>query len=170
MGSLIPRSLKTSVLPLLFLVLVPLIVTADSDLVFFRGGIGVDPESGTNVVCGVKPGGGPWTIRELKADVDTDGHIRVKGIGLLLASTNVIGSNGGQVVQAQLFCNNTITSCGPGSSTSSTGVALDQDGDFVIDDTLSPSPPSTCTNPVLLITQIPSRGGRWFAAGIPVNS
>lgn len=163
------RTVRTSIYALLFFALVPLIAMADSDLVTFQGGIAVDPEGGTNVVCGVEPGTAPWTISELRANVDTDGHILVKGSGLLLAGSNVIGSNGGQVVRAQLFCNNTFASCGPGSSTSSTGVALQADGDFRIDDTLSPSLPSTCTNPVLLITQA-AAGGRWFAAGIPVRS
>ena len=169
MRSVILRTVKIWIFALFLVVLVPLMVAADSDLLTFQGGIGVDPESGTNVVCGVNPGTGPWTIRVLKADVDTDGHITVKGRGLLLSGSNVIGSNGGQVVRAQLFCNNTFASCGPGSSTSSTGVALEADGDFRINDTLSPSPPPTCTNPVLLITQA-AAGGRWFAAGIPVTS
>jgi hypothetical protein len=157
----------TSIVALLLLVLFPLVVMADSLLVAFNGGIGVDPESGTNAVCGVTPPGAPWTIRALQAVVQTDGQISVVGNGLLLAGGNVIGSNGGQVVRAQLFCNNTGAGCGPGSSTSSTGVALEANGDFLITDTLSPSPPSTCTNPVLLITQA-AAGGHWFAAGIPL--
>jgi hypothetical protein len=72
----------------------------------FEGGIGVIPVSngagpanadGTfpnvklNVVRGVFPGGGPWRIADLRADVDTDGRIKVRGRGLLLASGNSIG-------------------------------------------------------------------------------
>jgi hypothetical protein len=85
----------------------------------FQGGIGVIPASngagtanadGTfpnvklNVVRGISPGAGPWRIADLRADVDLDGHIRVKGRGLLLASSNSIGQNANQRVFATLFC------------------------------------------------------------------
>ncbi len=74
----------------------------------FDGGIGVIPVSngagpvnpdGTfpnvklNIVRGVNPGAGPWTIADLRAEVQTDGRIRVRGRGLLLASSNSIGQN-----------------------------------------------------------------------------
>ena len=60
----------------------------------FEGGIGVIPAAngagpanpdGTlpnvklNVVRGVPPGAGPWRIADLKAEIDTDGRIRVRG-------------------------------------------------------------------------------------------
>src|SRR6476620_3803840 len=75
-------------------------------LVRFDGGIGVIPVSngagpvnadGTfpnvklNIVRGVSPGAGPWTIASLRADIDIYGRIRVRGRGLLLASSNSIG-------------------------------------------------------------------------------
>jgi hypothetical protein len=44
------------------------------------------------------------------------------------------------------------------------GVALAPDGDFRIDDDLTPAPPNPCDTPVLLIRNV---GGVWFAAGIP---
>lgn len=121
----------------------------------------------SNVVCGVLPGGVPWRIGRLHAEVDTNGHITVGGRGLLLAGANatvvnIIGTNGGQSVMAELFCNTTTSSCG--TAHTSGLVPLDADGDFRIDDTLSPSLPPTCTNPVLLIT---NGAPRWFAAGIP---
>ena len=50
---------------------------ADSDLLTFQGGLGVELEPGTNIVCGVKPGADPSTIRELKAEEDTDWHTAV---------------------------------------------------------------------------------------------
>ena len=83
----------------------------------FDGGIGVIPVSngagpanpdGTfpnvklNVVRGVLPGAGPWRIADLRADIDTDGRIRVRGRGLLLASSNSIGQNANQSVFATL--------------------------------------------------------------------
>ena len=71
----------------------------------------------SNVVCGVAPGGIPWRISRLHANVLTDGHITVEGRGLLLAGgnatlVNAIGTNGGQSVRAELFCNTTSSSCG----------------------------------------------------------
>ena len=77
------------------------------------------------------------------------------------ASSNSIGQNANQRVFATLICEAT----GPfvEHSTSKTGVALDEDGDFRIDDTLD-SVPSGCASPVLLIR---NTVGVWFAAGIP---
>jgi len=132
----------------------------------FKGGIGVVPVTGVtangavnlNIVRGVPPGG-PWRIAALEAVVTSDGRIKIEGRGLLLASGNGIGTNAGQTVHATLFC-------GPAASATahdSTGVALEADGDFRIDDFLSPAPPSVCETPVLLIR---NAGGVWFAAGI----
>jgi hypothetical protein len=143
----------------------------------FDGGVGVIPVSngagpanadGTfpnvklNIVRGIFPGAGPWRIADLRADVDTDGRIKVRGRGLLLASSNSIGQNANQRVFATLFCE----AVGPfvEHSTALAGVQLDANGDFRIDDTLNPAPPTECPSPVLLIR---NTGGVWFAAGIP---
>jgi hypothetical protein len=143
----------------------------------FEGGIGVIPASngagavnsdGTlpnvklNVVRGVSPGAGPWRISDLKADVDTDGRIKVRGRGLLLASGNSIGQNANQSVFATLICETSIPFVE--RNTSLAGVPLEPNGDFRIDDTLTPVP-SDCLSPVLLIRS--SGNGAWFAAGIP---
>src|SRR5689334_8521990 len=79
---------------------------ANDLLIRFDGGIGVIPVQGgagpvnadgtfpnvkLNVVRGVNPGAGPWRIADLRADLDVDGRIKVRGRGLLLASTNAIG-------------------------------------------------------------------------------
>ena len=141
----------------------------------FDGGIGVipvsngagpvNPADGTfpnvklNVVRGVNPGAGPWTIASLRADIDIYGRIRVRGRGLLLASSNSIGQNGNQSVFATLICDAVL----PFVEHSTTSVPLDANGDFRIDDTLN-SVPSDCTSPVLLIR---NKVGVWFAAGIP---
>jgi hypothetical protein len=143
----------------------------------FAGGIGVIPvqngagpvnaADGTfpnvklNVVRGVFPGAGPWRIADLKAEVDADGRIRVRGRGLLLASSNSIGQNANQRVFATLICEPTAPFVE--RSTAFTGVPLEPNGDFRIDDTLNPAP-SACASPVLLIR---NTGGVWFAAGIP---
>ena len=140
----------------------------NSDLKF-RGAIGVIPVTGVsatgavnlNVVRGVNPAG-PWRIADLDATVTSDGRIRAKGRGLLLAAGNGIGTNAGASVFASLFC-------GPATSATehdSGRVALDADGDFRINALLTPALPATCDSPVLLIRN----GGAspvWFAAGIP---
>jgi hypothetical protein len=135
----------------------------------FEGGIGVNPVTGVaangainlNVVRGVSPAG-PWRIAALDASVRPDGHIRVVGRGLLLAAGNGIGTNGGQSVHATLFCGSVATATAHDSTLA--GVALAADGDFSINDFLTPAPPSPCESPVLLIRSV---GGVWFAAGIP---
>lgn len=138
----------------------------DTDLKF-KGGIGVVPVTGVaangtvnlNIVRGVNPGG-PWRIAALNAEVESNGHIKVVGRGLLLAAGNGIGTNAGQTVHATLFC-------GPANAATafhSPGVALATNGDFTIDDFLSPSFTLPCVSPVLLIR---NAGGVWFAAGIP---
>ncbi|HST09539.1 MAG TPA: hypothetical protein VLL05_04125 [Terriglobales bacterium] len=133
----------------------------------FRGGIGVIPVTGVsatgavnlNVVRGINPAG-PWRIADLFADVTADGQIRVKGRGLLLAAGNGIGTNAGASVFATLFC-------GPAATAhSSNRVALDADGDFRINDSLTPALTETCDTPVLLIRN-GGASGVWFAAGIP---
>jgi hypothetical protein len=136
-------------------------------LLSFNGGIGVDPVSGIavnapilNVVRGTQPGGTPWRIAELRASIDVKGGIQVRGKGLLLAGGNNIGTNGGQSVRAVLLCGTDP------HTTTLTGVPLAANGDFRIDDTLTPPPPKDCASPVLLIV---NAGGRWFAAGILAN-
>ena len=141
----------------------------------FDGGIGVAPVAnvagvvnadGTfpnvkqNVVRGVVPAG-PWTIADLKADVDFDGHIKVRGRGLLLANGNSIGSNANAKVFATLLCEAAAPFVE--HSTNAAGVPLEPNGDFRIDDFLN-SVPADCASPVLLIR---NTSGVWFAAGIP---
>jgi hypothetical protein len=134
----------------------------------FKGGIGVIPVTGVaangtvnlNVVRGVNPAG-PWRIADLEAEVRSDGRISVRGKGLLLAAGNGIGTNAGASVRASLFCGAAATATE--HDTSLTGVPLAPNGDFTINDFLSPFPPTPCDHPVLLIRSI---GGVWFAAGI----
>jgi hypothetical protein len=151
-------------------------VSADEGdlLASFEGGIGVIPvqngagpvnPDGTfpnvqlNVVRGVLPGAGPWRIAALRATIEVDGRIKVRGRGLLLASGNRIGTNANQSVFATLICEAAAPFVEHSTAFS---VPLDPDGDFRIDDTLT-SVPSECLSPVLLIR---NTGGVWFAAGI----
>jgi hypothetical protein len=146
---------------------------ADDSLVRFDGGIGVIPVSNVtinadgsttvsrNIVRGVNPPGQIWVIKALKADVSMDGHIRARGRGLLLGGGNSIGTNASQKVFATLICSAAVPFTQ--FSTPSAGVPLEPNGDFRIDDMLTPTPPTTCASPVLLIR---NTGGAWFAAGI----
>jgi hypothetical protein len=133
------------------------------NLVRFSGGIGVIPTGSTNTtVRTVAAAGQIWVIRDLAADVKQDGRIRLDGRGLLLGSGNSVGSNANASVFATLFCANDGN---VQHSSNLVGVPLEANGDFRIDDTLSPAPPNPCTSPVLLIRSAGS--GSWFAAGIP---
>ncbi len=165
--------MKTWMLGLFFAVLVAPAGKATDLLLSFKGGIGVDPVGGIsatnglptpNVVRGTSPGGAIWRIGRLAANVDVSGRIMVDGGGLLLAGGNGIGTNGGQSVRAVLFCGPAATATSHG--TAAAGVPLAANGDFRIDDSLTPAPQNPCTTPVLLIVNTP---GRWFAAGILAN-
>ena len=168
---------RTTAAVLLFTLAIASHVSAEEGDVIarFKGGIGVIPAqngAGTvnadgtfpnvrlNIVRGVNPGGGPWRIADLRAEVDSFGRIKVRGRGLLLASGNSIGQNANQRVFATLICEAAAPFVE--HSTSST-VPLEPNGDFRIDDTLNPVPVD-CPSPVLLIR---NAGGVWFAAGIP---
>ena len=109
-------------------------------LVRFSGGIGDIPTGSTNTtVRGVTAAGQIWVIRDLSADVKQDGRIRVDGRGLLLGAGDAVGSNGGASVFATLFCSNDGN---VRHSSNAAGVPLEVDGDFRINDTLSPVPPN----------------------------
>jgi hypothetical protein len=156
---------------------------ADNTLARFKGGIGVIPVSSgvvtpataataltaeavnRNFVRGVPPPGQIWRIRDLDATVKTDGSIRVRGRGLLLAGGNGLGSNAGAKVFATLICEGAAPFTE--HSTTAAGVPLAPNGDFEIDDLLSPAPPAptACASPVLLIRNAGNLA--WFAAGIP---
>jgi len=143
----------------------PLSAAAQTSLVRFEGGIGSQPFARNaagavvvNDVLGVNPGGRPWVISRLSVDVKTDGRISVDGRGLLLAGGNNVGRNGNQTVHARLFCG--------GAAHNSGTVPLDAEGDFRIEDSLSPTPPLSCADPILLIVSGVAPAGNWFAAGI----
>lgn len=156
--------MKSLLASLLVFVMVAIAQSAlAQNLVRFSGGVGVIPTgSGNTTVRGVAAAGQIWRIEDLKADVKQDGRIRLDGRGLLLASGNSVGSNANASVFATLFCANDGNIA---HSSTLTGVPLEVNGDFRIDDTLSPAPPNPCTSPVLLIRSAGNTS--WFAAGIP---
>jgi len=150
------------------------LLAKDDNSLRFDGGIGVIPVSNVvvnadgsvtvsrNVVRGVNSPGQIWVIDALKAVIQGD-EIRARGRGLLLGGGNNIGTNANASVFATLICGQAA----PFTlhSTPTAGVPLAPNGDFAIDDVLSPAPPLDCVSPVLLIR---SSGGTnpWFAAGI----
>jgi len=156
-------------------------VSADDKdtLVRFKGGIGVHavsnvagtanadgtfPNVTRNVVRGVNPAGQIWVIADLSAEVKDNGRVKVRGRGLLLGGGNNIGTNSDASVIATLICE---AAPGPFTlrNTDLAGVPLEANGDFRIDDVLTPAPPVDCASPVLLIRNAANLG--WFAAGIP---
>ena len=172
------KSLFASILMVLIGGFVASSVIADETLVRFQGAIGDIPVAnvagtanpdGTfpnvtrNIVRGVNPAGQIWVISAFKADVKVDGRIRVDGRGLLLGGGDTIGTNGKASVFATLICDPVAPFTQ--HSTDLAGVPLAANGDFRIDDVLSPAPPPDCASPVLLIRV--TVAGAWFAAGIP---
>jgi hypothetical protein len=151
-------------------------VLADDTLVRFKGGIGVHavsnvagvqnadgtfPNVTRNTVRGVNPAGQIWVIRKLDAKVETNGEVKVKGQGLILGGGNSVGRATGQSVFATLICEAVAPFTERNSDLA--GVPLEANGDFRIDDVLTPAPVD-CDSPVLLIRN--AIGQAWFAAGI----
>jgi hypothetical protein len=164
-----------SLLLLATVALAPLSAVADGLLVKFDGGIGAIPVSTAtattvtlNIVRGVQAPAQIWAIADFKAEVMVDGHIRADGRGLVFAGGNTIGTAlvGGTAnlkVFATLICENVAPFVQ--RNTNPVGVPLAANGDFEIDDMLSPPPPrSSCATPVLLIRNAGNLN--WFAAGI----
>ena len=171
-----------TLLALALLAFVPFAL-ADDTLARFDGGIGADAVSaapGTgpiattvarNIVRGVQPPAQRWTIAAFKAEVKADGRITANGQGLVFAGGDTIGTallvtpSGGTAglnVFATLICENVA----PFVERNTNAVPLAANGDFKIEDVLSPPPPppSSCATPVLLIRNEANRN--WFLAGI----
>jgi hypothetical protein len=168
------KKVLIAVLPLLLIVGgVVLPVRAEETLAKFEGGIGVIPVSGgqgtdatattvnRNMVRGVQPAGQIWVIDDLEAQVTPDRRIQVKGEGLVLGGGNNVGRATGQRVFATLICEAAAPFTEHNSDLA--GVPLAPNGDFTIDDVLSPAP-TTCDSPMLLIRNAANLN--WFAAGI----
>jgi hypothetical protein len=160
-------------------------------LTSFDGGIGVVPVSSfaapinadgsfqnviRNFVKGVRSSTQLWRIADLKAEVTTDGRIKVRGRGLLLAGGDLIGTTANLSVVATLICEAKVPFLELSSADTTDGivwrggVALDSNGDFRIDETLRGpggvgAVPTDCASPTLLIRS--SGNGAWLAAGIP---
>jgi hypothetical protein len=176
-GAVMKKSLFVPILVILIGGIFATLLRADDTLARFKGGIGVHPVSnvagtvnadGTfpnvsrNIVRNINPAGQVWVIEDLDARVSTNGDIKVRGTGLILAGGNSAGRATGQIVFATLICE----AAAPFTehSTNATGVPLAANGDFKIDDVLTPLPGGGCASPMLLIRS--ANGGTWFAVGI----
>jgi hypothetical protein len=161
--------------------LVPSLGLTDDTLATFEGGIGADPVSSApgpgpvattvnrNLVRGVQPPGQLWAIADLRAEVKFDGHIRADGRGLVFAGGDTIGTAlvltpGGGTATLNVFATLICETVAPFVERNTNPVPLAANGDFRVDDVLSPPPPASCNTPVLLIRNAGNRN--WFAAGI----
>ncbi|MBI2882449.1 MAG: hypothetical protein HYY11_00840 [Candidatus Methylomirabilis oxyfera] len=144
----------------------PLLFDGGIGVIPVSSGVGQDPTAevvNRNIVRGVQPAGQIWVISDLSAVVEGDGRIRVDGRGLLLGGGNNIGRNANASVFATLICE--ATPPFTERNTDATGVPLEANGDFRIDDVLTPTPSADCASPTLLIRNAGNRA--WVAAGIP---
>jgi len=103
--------------------------------------------------------------------VKADGRITAHGRGLVFAGGDTVGTalvitNGVATASLRVFATLICENVAPfvQRNTAAEGVPLAANGDFTIDDVLSPPPPASCATPVLLIRNAP--GGGWFSAGI----
>ena len=164
----------------------PAAADEDRDRLFrFEGGIGSQPlRAGavSNLAAGIAPGGAPWVVRSLKAQITTDGRINATIKGILLAGGDNIGTRGGpRQMVASLFCRNApvppaVVGTLQTDPYNSAFADLDADGDLRIDSLITNAsaaiPTSNCgdtvdNRPVLLIRTVANGvPGAWFAAGI----
>ncbi len=101
-------------------------------------------------------------ISKLDAEVKTDGAITVAGEGLVLGGGHNVGRATGQKVFATVICEPATPFTERNSNLA--GVSIGTNGNFKIEDVLSPALPESCASPVLLICNAANLN--WFAAGI----
>ena len=77
------------------------------------------------------------------------------------------GNNAGRTTEQKVFATLICEAMAPFNerSTNKDGVTLVVNGDFEIDDVLTPLPAGGCASPMLLIRN--ASGQTWFALGIP---
>jgi hypothetical protein len=131
------------------------------------GLVGSTPTTATvpgPVLFGVAPGGAPWTIGAGEARVRAD-RVRVRGEGLLLINTGKPGLDGTtgpvQTVAAAVFCNGSAA-----PAFTSAPVPLAPDGDFRVDQAVTPALPTPCLAPAVLVRIVQPAGanGAYIAA------
>jgi hypothetical protein len=158
---------RLSIVAFLSLLAMPATGLADDKILSFDTMAGVvRPFTGAaNAIRGVPGGGIPWTLAEAKGDLRTDGRIRVRVRGLVLAE----GANAGRNPIAQFKA---IVSCLTPATDPTTGALVaatvnrstntfpaSVEGDSEIEDVVSL--PTPCIAPIVFVT---SPTGSWFSA------
>jgi hypothetical protein len=113
----------------------------------------------TNPIRGVRGGGVPWTLNEAKGELRTDGQIRVRVRGLVVAST---GTNPSPQFRAIVSCLTTAVDANGAPlavNLPTNAFPASPEGDSEIEDVVIL--PSPCIAPIVFVT---NPGGAWFAA------
>jgi len=139
---------------------------ADDKILSFETMAGVvRPFTGAaNPIRNVPGGGIPWTLSEAKGDLRTDGRIRVRVLGLVLAEGPRAGTNPVAQFKAIVSC---LTPMADATGAlvvatvnrSTNTFPASPEGDSEIEDVVSL--PTPCIAPIVFVT---SPTGSWFAA------
>src|SRR5882762_7857115 len=118
----------------------------------------------TNAIRGVPGGGIPWTLAEAKGELRTDGRIRVRVRGLVLAEGARAGTNPIAEFKAIVSCltpavNGTGALVASIVNRSTNTFPASPEGDSEIEDVVSL--PAPCIAPIVFVT---SPTGAWFSA------
>ncbi|HKC57811.1 MAG TPA: hypothetical protein VKC35_16880 [Vicinamibacterales bacterium] len=158
--------MKIALVALLSLLALPATGLADDKILSFDTMTGVvRPFTGaTNAIRGVPGGGIPWALTEAKGELRTDGRIRVRVRGLVLAEGARAGTNPVAAFKAIVSCLTPATD-GTGALVASTvnrstnTFPASPEGDSEIEDVVSL--PTPCIAPIVFVT---SPTGAWFSA------
>lgn len=158
--------MRISLAACLSLLAAPATGRADDKILSFDTMTGVvRPFTGaTNAIRGVPGGGIPWTVAEAKGDLRTDGRIRVRVRGLVLAEGPRAGTNPITAFKAIVSCLTPATD-GTGALVAATvnrstnTFPASVEGDSEIEDVVSL--PTPCIAPIVFVT---SPTGSWFSA------
>jgi len=158
--------MKIALVAFLSLLALPATGLADDKILSFDTMTGVvRPFTGaTNAIRGVPGGGIPWTLAEAKGELRTDGRIRVRVRGLVLAEGARAGTNPIAEFKAIVSC---LTPAVDGTGAlvasivnrSTNTFPASPEGDSEIEDVVSL--PAPCIAPIVFVT---SPTGAWFSA------
>ncbi|HXD20537.1 MAG TPA: hypothetical protein VN654_26155 [Vicinamibacterales bacterium] len=159
-------SMTIALVAVLSLLAMPATGHADDKILSFDTMTGVvRPFTGTtNPIRGVNGGGIPWRVAAAKGELRTDGRIRVRVRGLVLAEGARAGTNPITEFKAIVSCLTPAVD-GTGALVASTvnrstnTFPASPEGDSEIEDVVSL--PAPCIAPIVFVT---SPTGSWFAA------
>lgn len=157
--------MKIALVACVWLLAMPATGRADDKILSFDTMTGVvRPFTGaTNPIRGVPGGGIPWTLAEAKGELRTDGRIKVRVRGLVLAEGARAGTNPITAFKAIVSCLTPATDAAGalvvGVNRSTNTFPASEAGDSEIEDVVSL--PTPCIAPIVFVT---SPTGAWFAA------